>query len=111
MQPNQNTGSFGIGLGGIQALKEATKRRGIDIPQLESMSAAAPGIQVAPSAVPTTNPQIGNVEQNVATQALGAPTTPGTPPARSWEAQISISALKGVAESERKIAESLAGLR
>lgn len=93
------TGSFGAGLGGIQALKQAMQRRGIDSSILDQVSASAPS---GPSAVPGIAP----------TNDIGIPQTPAQSiqpakvPARSGEMEIAIQALAGVVKTENKIAES-----
>lgn len=97
--PTQNTGSFGADLGGIQALKESMKRRGIDSSILDQVSASAPsGPSESPGIAPTND--------------IGLPQTP-TPspqptvtPTRSGEMDIALKALAGTVKTENKIAES-----
>jgi len=93
----QQTGSFGAGLGGVQALKSAMQRRGIDSSILDQVSGAAPsGPSPAPGIAPTND--------------IGLPQTqlaqPAKVPARSGEMEIAIQALAGVVKTENKIAES-----
>ena len=61
-----NTGSFGAALGGIDALKASMQSRGIDTSVLDQVSAAAPGEQAAPGQVPTTNPNAGFDQRQLA---------------------------------------------
>lgn len=106
MAEGANTGSFGVGLGGVQALKQAMQRRGIDASVLDQVSPAAPGEQSpVPTPVPQTNPQVGSVPQAVPT----APTGPGgqpPPQSRTGEMDIALKALAGTVKTENKIAES-----
>ena len=57
MPNGANTGQFGISLGGVQAVKQAMQRRGMDVSILDQVSPAAPGppSPVAP-AVPQAQP-------------------------------------------------------
>jgi len=101
-----NTGQFGIGLGGIQALKAAMQKRGMNASVLDQVSASAPAgpSQVAPP-VPQTNPQVGAMPP--ATPQAGPTTQKPTPPAaRSEEMSIALQALAGTVKTENKIAES-----
>ena len=101
-----NTGQFGIGLGGIQALKSAMQQRGMDASILDQVSPAAPSgpSQVAPP-VPQTNPQVGAMP-SATPQAGPTPTGPTAPPSRTGEMDIALKALAGTVRTENKIAES-----
>lgn len=105
MEP-QNTGSFGAGLGGTSALKQAMQRRGLDASVLDQVSAAAPGEQVMPPAVSGSGPQVGDI----ASQAVGQAEEPKVP-FRSAEMETSLKALEGTVKTENKIAESMLKLQ
>lgn len=97
-----NTGQFGIGLGGIQSLKAAMQRRGMDASILDQITpAAAGGPSQVPPAVPQTNPQVGAMP----TATPGAE-KPMATPTRSGEMEIALKALAGTVRTENKIAES-----
>lgn len=98
---NQNTGSFGAGLGGIDALKAAMQKRGIDASILDQVSASAP---TGASAVAPNVPQdANNVMTQTASSAVGGSNS--KTPFRSAESEISLKALRDVAKTEAKIAE------
>ena len=110
MPPQDNTGSFGSAIGGVDALKAAMQRRGIDTGILDQITPGAPGpaSPVAPQ-VPQTNPQVGNIPQGGQTAVLGPETAMGAGPNedfRSAEMAISLKALKGVVDTENAIAKS-----
>lgn len=86
------------------------QKRGLDASVLDQVSAAAPGQQNAPAAVPTTNPQVGGVEQQVAGQAAGVPAGQPKTPFRSAEMEISLKALQNTVNTENKIAEAVLGM-
>jgi hypothetical protein len=110
--PPQNIGGgqFGQAIGGGDALRASMQRRGIDTSILDTVSPAAP---TGPSQVAPALPEgVGGIvpEQQVATQAVGTPQPQGIP-FRSAEMEISLKALKSVANTESKIAELSLGLR
>lgn len=102
---DQNTGSFGAPLGGIDALKQAMQRRGISIPAIEQMSASAPGEQVAPPSI-SEAPQVGNIESQVAGQVEEPEQK-----FRSAEMDTALNALAKVATTESDIAKNALKLR
>lgn len=105
----QNTGGFGAAIGGVDALKEAMGRRGIDASLLDQISPAAPGPQ-SPVAPPLPT-DAGRVAPAVGGAPV-APTGVEKIPFRSGEAEIAIKALKSVVDTENKIAEAaLVGIR
>lgn len=109
-QLNVGGGQFGTAIGGADALRAALERRGVSGSVLDAMSPAAGGTEMPPNlpqdagGFASPEPQMGIDEQAVGQAAQ-------TPQARSFEMQVSLSALKGVVDSERKIAEALSGLR
>jgi len=112
---NQSSGSFGNALGGGSALAAALKKRGMSIPALEQTSPAAPGTSNLPPNITTEVSQIGGMAgqtpESIAATTLGeAPAVPGTPPARSFEAEISLKALKNTLDTENKIARASLGI-
>ena len=113
MDPQTQTGGgqFGIGLGGTDALKQAMQRRGIDASILDQVSPASGGASAVPTAVPETNPNIGGVDQAVASQAVGGQAS-ANPKAsfRSAEMEISLKALQNTVATENKIAQSSLGM-
>ena len=121
MNPD-NSGSFGIGLGGVESLKAAMQRRGIDASVLDQTSPAAPGAEspVPPNLPAQAGPLPGPTDQQVATQAVGgavvAPTGLELPNEgfRSQEMSIALRAMDGVIKTENEIVKSalkLQGLR
>jgi hypothetical protein len=100
--PITSTGSFATDLGGVQSLKAAMQRRGVDAGILDQVSAASPTgpSEVAPA--PTGAPSIS------APQVQTPAVTEKTPqaPFRSGEAEIALKALAGVAKIEADIAKS-----
>lgn len=97
---DNQTGSFASALGGSGALKEAMSRRGIDASALQSMSpASAGGPSVVPTAVPTTNPDVGSI-----------PSSAVTPPKEDdSELKIALKAMSGFIGSEGKLRRDLVG--
>lgn len=99
---NQNTGSFGAGLGGIDALKAAMQKRGMDASVLDQVSASAP---TGPSAVA---PAIGQDANNVMSQTPQAPQEIAGeqgPQTRSGEMEIALKALAQTVSTENTIAK------
>lgn len=96
------TGSFGANLGGLQALKNAMARRGIDSSMLDQVSASAPS---GPSDMAGGMPQ---------TTIGPRPTPQGTVQpkvmARSGEMEIALKALAGTVDTENKIARASLGI-
>lgn len=97
----QNTGSFGTGLTGIDALKASFQKRGMDTSVLDTVSGSAAGQQAAPPQVPTTNPDLG-VAQQMEQEPKATP--------RSMEAEIALKALADTAKAENKIAQMASGI-
>lgn len=107
MQP-QNTGSFGVATGGVEALRAAMQRRGIDTSVLDTISASAP---TGPSQVaPAVTQQAPNVMNQTAAQAV-TPAAKAEVPFRSGEMEISLRALRDTVKTENKIAEAALGLQ
>ena|SRR3990167_8091635 len=101
-------GSFGKGLTGVDALKAAMQRRGMDSSALDQVSGSSPMGEspVAPQ-LPTTNPQVGNVP----TPPPQGITQPEGQQFKSAEMEIALKALKGVVDTENKVALSVLGMR
>lgn len=102
-------GQFGQALGGVDALKAAMQRRGMDSSILDQVSASAPS---GPSNVA---PPIPEGTQNIASSIPQTLTTPATPEPqqqfRSAEQEIALKALANTVKTENKIAEGVLGLR
>jgi hypothetical protein len=105
MDPNQNTGSFGQGLGGTDALKQALSRRGIDSSILDQITPASGGASPVAQGIPQTNPNIGTTDQQVASQAVPGIPTATIPkiPFRSAEMEIATKAMSGIINTENEI--------
>src|SRR3990172_12880777 len=97
-------GSFGQAIGGIDVLKAAMKRRGIDSSVLDQVSAAVGGSPISPN-VPQGTPNVSIPGTQVATPA------PQTKQSfRSGEMEIALKALENTVRTENKIAESASRL-
>lgn len=100
-------GSFGAAIGGGDALKAAMQKRGMDVGALQQMSASAPGGQPPiPTSIDQSAPNVMPSPQ----QAINPPQEPRAQP-RSAEMEIALKALKGVVDTENKIAQAALGLR
>jgi len=110
MEGQQNTGSFGAAIGGVDALKAAMQRRGMDAGIVDQMSASAPG-----GGSPVAAPVQGSSQVAPSIdQTLQAPPSGGGQPkaqTRSGEMDIALKAMKGVIDTENKIAQASIGLQ
>jgi hypothetical protein len=105
MEP-QNTGSFGVGLGDISALKQAMSRRGIDASILDSVSASAP--TGATNVAPALPEGVGIApEQQAATQV---PATQPQQEFRSAEMSLALKAMNSVISTENSIVKQALSL-
>ena len=108
-----NTGSFGIGLGDISALKESFARRGMDASILDQVSSAsAGGAPPIPEAPPTTNPSVGTPQEAGAALApegvsQGAP----QPQEPDTDLRIALTALTKFVGDESKLKKDVLTLR
>jgi len=110
MEGQQNTGSFGASLGGVDALKAAMQRRGMDAGIIDQMSASAPG-GGSPVAAPVQ--ESSQVAPSINQTLQASPSGAGQPkvPTRSGEMDIALKAMKGVIDTENKIAKASLGFQ
>ena len=93
-------GQFGQAVGGMDALKAAMQRRGIDSSILDQVSPAGGGSPVSPN-VPMETPNVTPRGASVA-----PPVEQAKKPFRSGEMEIALKALENTVRTENKIAES-----
>ncbi len=99
-----NTGSFGAGLGDVSALKAAMSRRGIDAGILDQVSAAAPGPNTP--VAPPLPADAGQIAPAPTPEETAASVGPLKPTVRTGEMEIALNAMKGVIDTENKIARA-----